>query len=280
MHPSWRDLVIAELADDSAARRRFLERSGLNGVLLALSVAGGATGERLLPLLLDDRDWDTLTARVGDLAPELDSASAIRLLAALEAALNADLPERTRIEAEALATFALERLTALWDSSKHTLPVAALEAWLATASRLSNPPPVPPVAPLWIELLPTQLVHLRSQDELVRFDEWLALADVLRLFAPQELEHFQFPERHHDVLARFVAASAMCPDDTEELVTQILRRIRRVAPAYAPDAAEAAHALAAKEEPWFEVRFETHPQRSEPALADLILVERVLRDLA
>ena len=46
--------------------------------------------------------------------------------------------------------------------------------------------------------------------------------------------------------------ATMCPEDSEELVTQILRRIRRVAPSYAPAAAGATHALAAKDDPWFE----------------------------
>lgn len=282
VHPSWRDLVIVKLADDARARHRFLERSSLDGVLLALSVAGGAAGERVLPLLLDDSDWDTLTARVAGLMPELDNASAIRLLESLEAALEADLPERARVEAEVLAAFALERLGALWNGGDVTLPVAAIEAWLTVASRLSDPPPAPCVDRLWIELLPTEPVHLRARHELVRFDEWLALADVLRLLAPEELQRFGFPERQHDVLAGFVAASTMCPDDAEELVTQILRRIRRAAPSYAPAAAEATHTLEAKDEPepWFDVRFETHPRRPEPAPTDRILVERVLRDLA
>jgi hypothetical protein len=34
-----------------------------------------------------------------------------------------------------------------------------------------------------------------------------------------------------------------------------------------------------QDEPWFEVRFETHPRRLEPAAADRTLVDRVLRDL-
>jgi hypothetical protein len=51
VHPSWRDLVIDHLAGDPLARRRFLERCSLD-VLLALSVGGGATGERRFPLLV------------------------------------------------------------------------------------------------------------------------------------------------------------------------------------------------------------------------------------
>lgn len=281
VHPSWRDLVISELARDAAARRSFLERSGLDGIMLALSVAGGASGDRVLPLLREDGDWDVLTARLADLLPVLDGPEAVRLLGSLEAALDLDLPARERVEAEALAAFVLECMVSRWSGGRSTLAVASLEAWLRVASRLPEPPPRPQVAPLWIELQPgDELVHPQSREELVRLDEWLALASVLHSFAPDELERLGFPARFHGVLAGFVGVAAACPEDVEELVTQILSRLRRIAPAYAPAAARAAHALAAKDEPWFEVRFETHPRRPEPAATDRVLVERVLRDLA
>src|SRR5882757_9830620 len=61
MHPSWRDLVIDHLARDAASRQKFLSRCGLQGFLLALSSAGGATGERAIPLLVQPRDWQALS---------------------------------------------------------------------------------------------------------------------------------------------------------------------------------------------------------------------------
>jgi len=267
------------LAEDEAARRRFLRRCGLEGILLAVSVAGGAAGERVLPLLHDDVDWDTLTARVDQISPGLDEVSAIRLLGSLAAALDADLPSRARAEVAALATLALERLAVAWDNRHVPLAAAALEAWFALASRLSEPPSAPEVARTWIELLPTGPIDLKSREALVRFDEWLALAEVLTAFAPEQFERFAFPERQHQVFAAFVVAATQPPVEAEELVAQILGRIRRVAPAYAPAAAQATHALEAKDEAWFEVRFETHPRRPEAAPTDRILVERVLSDL-
>jgi hypothetical protein len=279
VHPSWRDLVIAELAEAAVARRRFLERCGVDGVLLALSVAGGAAGERVLPLLRDDGDWDTLIARVGEIAAGLDDASAIRLLTSLSAAFDADLPERARAEVIAVAALALERVAAAWDDMHVTLGVGALEAWFALADRLPEQRSAPTVVRTWIELLPIAPVDPRSREALVRLEEWLALAEVLGAFAPDQLERFGFPERQDQLLAAFVAAATQAPDEAEELVAQILNRIRRVAPAYAPAAARATRALSAKDDPWFEVRFETHPRRPEPAPFDRDLVERVLRDL-
>lgn len=280
VHPSWRDLVIAELAEDAVARARFLERCDLEGILLALSVAGGPTGERLLPLLRDDADWDAVTARVARLASELDAPEAIRVLGALDAALEANLPDRSRSEALALARVLLERLAGMWDERRAALPVGALEAWLVLATRLPEPPAPPAVDRTWLELDQTEPVDVAARDELVRFDEWLVLASVLRRLAPDELVRFGFPERYDAILATFVGDAAReATADLEELVRRILQRLRQVAPTYAVAATQARWALAEKDDPWFEVRFETHPRLPEPAVADRVLVERVLRDL-
>jgi hypothetical protein len=48
VHPSWRDLVIEELIEDPADRQKFLRASSIEGVLLAISIAGGSAGERVL----------------------------------------------------------------------------------------------------------------------------------------------------------------------------------------------------------------------------------------
>jgi hypothetical protein len=280
VHPSWRDLVIEQLADDAAARSRFLERCGLEGVLLALSVGGGEAGERILPLLRADGDWDIVAARLAGLALDLDDAAVIRLFESLGAAFDAELAGDARAELAALAALALERVRAGWEERRATLSVAALEAWFVLAARLDDSPPFPSVARTWIELVPTEPVAFDSRAELVRLDQWLALASVLRRFAPTELEHFGFPQRQHDVLAAFATEASTQPSpEAEELTTRILRRIRTLVPAYAYAAAVATRAIEARDEPWFEVRFETHPRQPEPVAADGALVDRVLRDL-
>jgi hypothetical protein len=279
VHPSWRDLVIARLAEDDAERSRFLERCGLEGILLAVSVAGGAGGGRALPLLNADADWDLASARVARLAPDLDDASAIRLLGSLRAALEARLPDRARAEAAALATLVLERIASAWDDAPAPVPVAAVEAWFRLAAVAPEPLPMLQLGPTWIELLPTQAVDVQSRAEVVRLDDWLALVEVLQAFAPDALDRFGFPRRQHHVLDAFVADSGKRSPDDAELVTRILRRIRRVTPVHAVAAARATHELEGQNAPWFEVRFETHPRRPEPAPSDRDLVERVLRDL-
>ena len=45
MHPSYRDLVIDELARDAHLQQAFLSSTGLGGIKLAISDTGGASGD-------------------------------------------------------------------------------------------------------------------------------------------------------------------------------------------------------------------------------------------
>ncbi len=60
IHPSYRDLVIDELEKNEASAIYFLERCSATGIQLALSVAGGASGDRRFPLMSSPRSWDVL----------------------------------------------------------------------------------------------------------------------------------------------------------------------------------------------------------------------------
>lgn len=64
-------------------RERFLHNCSGHGALLALSLAGGHGGERELPLLKHDTDWDALTDRLYTLVPELEPAELLGRMVAL-----------------------------------------------------------------------------------------------------------------------------------------------------------------------------------------------------
>jgi hypothetical protein len=285
VHPSWRDLVITALADDAAARTTFLERTGLEGALLAISIAGGASGDRSLPLLRSDADWDTASTRIARLARELDAPSAIRLLQALATTVRGQtvrpqIGGPARAEATALATLTLERLQRAWDDQHELLAAAELAEWFALAAWVPEPPRTPRYDRTWIELLPTRPVDIRSRPEVVRFDDWLALAEVIRASEPEALERLGFPHRQHDVLSAFVQVAALADTDAPELITTALARIRRIAPQLAGDAYEATQTLLHADEPWFDVRFESHsPSPPPPSSSDRLRVARVLQDL-
>src|SRR6185503_19145436 len=101
----WRDLMIEHLAADPEQRRAFLAACELPGVELALSTAGGVRGERSLPLLIDDEDWDALGDTVHRLCRDAPQSEVERLLGALDNALNT-VPE-THEELLAIAEMAL-----------------------------------------------------------------------------------------------------------------------------------------------------------------------------
>ncbi len=145
VHPSWRDLVIEELAGDAAARSRFLGCCSLDGILLALSRGGGSAGERRRPLLVTDQDWDTATDRLHRLVPELADHDLLRLLATLEDALVATPDDA---ELQALGTAALERIAVYLSETEVYATAAVLDEWSRAAALLDRPPR-PPRSRLW-----------------------------------------------------------------------------------------------------------------------------------
>lgn len=86
IHPSVRDLVIDQLAENVLDRQRYLSRGGANCYSLALSELGGSEGERIRPLLRTEEDWGLLielqkrivhAGEVAELAAVVNAASAV-----------------------------------------------------------------------------------------------------------------------------------------------------------------------------------------------------------
>jgi hypothetical protein len=145
VHPSWRDLVIDRLTTHAAERRIFLERCSIEGVLLALSRAGGRTGERTRPLLVDDGDWDALHANVLALVPDLADPDLLRLFAAFEDGLTfeheAHDPEAG--ELAAVARTALSQIARCWDTRQSFATFELLRRWEEVSSLLRDAPTPP-----------------------------------------------------------------------------------------------------------------------------------------
>ncbi len=293
VHPSWRDLVIDELVRDPEARRTFLLDSSIDGLLLTLSTAGGETGERVVPLLLEDADWDTLADRIGSLGAELDGPAVTRLLGTLAEARWAVSGQRH--ELDALAAYALARVARRWDETRAVIAVGLLSVWFELAADLPERPAPPDLATTWIELLPTERPDLDDDAELARWDEWTALADVLMEHAPGALVSFAFPAGQGDAITGFVTGAqaeedAIWHSPRRALVAQILRRLARLAPGLSVGAARIGHKLATEPpSPFDEPAGNARPISRElrrildaptpKPRPDEALVGRVLRDL-
>jgi hypothetical protein len=193
VHPSWRDLVIDELREDPDARRRFLSVSAIDGVTLAISDAGGSTGERTLPLLLDDADWDAFGDRLHELRPELEDRELARVLFALSGAITVVSDPYQARELDSLTANVVRTNRRVWDAQRAPVPVFLLEAWYGANACLATPVAHPHLAPTWAELHPGALL-LEHPDpaELARTEEWLEFAEVLRRYDPTTLELFGF----------------------------------------------------------------------------------------
>ena len=225
VHPSWRDLVISELARDDELRRRFLRHCGVDGAALALSSGGGRDGERVRPLLTEDADWDALGDNLHHACSELAPNEAVRLLGVLGEAIDG-------VEADALSAMVLERLEQRWRGC--VVSVDALEAWTAAAGRL---PPHATVAATWLELDPPGAP--RTPVELERFADWLRLAELIAAWDRGLLDNFGFPDRCGDVLDAFIAEPALTEPPVErELRVDALARLARLDPSRADAALE------------------------------------------
>jgi hypothetical protein len=291
VHPSWRDLVIDELREDPDARRRFLSVSGVDGLTLAVSGAGGSTGERALPLLIDDADWDELGDRLHQLRPELEDRELARVLLALSGAIAAVTDARQALELDNLAANVLRTTRRAWDERRGAVPVFLLEAWYAVNACLTQPVARPQLAPTWVELHPGGLLLERPDPaELARTDEWLELAEMLRRYDLSALERFGFFTRDRDLLERLIVTLTRASDDDElrPLTESVLARIERLVPGLALGAQSAREigrlvdGLGRRR--WWVPEDIAAPPSTEPATASALQfhredVDRVLRDL-
>lgn len=206
VHPTWRDLVIERLAGDAELRRHFLGHCGPHGVVLALSTGGGAAGERVLPLVVGDEDWDALGDRIYAVIPELDHAELAAVLRAVRAALMTVRPDRSPTaagEAGALARMALERSAATWEATGAPVLLDCVDAWLSLSAALD--PRVWPtfLTATWADLLPVGLPEPQDLAEVQRFTDWVTLCDLLSEFSLELLGELGFSGQHNTLIRRF-----------------------------------------------------------------------------
>jgi hypothetical protein len=291
VHPSWRDLVIDELREDAGARRRFLTASGVDGVTLALSRAGGSTGQRTLPLLIADADWDALGDRIHRLRPELEDRELARVLLALSGSPAAVNDAHDARELDSLAVNVLSAIRGTWDARHEPVAVFLLEAWYGLNAGVREPVAPPDLAPTWTELHPGGLTHEHpGPSELARTEEWLELAEVLSRYEPAALERFGFFGPDRDLLERLIVTltRTSADEDLHARCQSVLARIERLVPDLAVGA-RSAREIGRLVEGLGRRRWWAPEDIDAPPTAELVIasgsdfhredVDRVLRDL-
>ena len=275
VHPTWRDLVIERLGADPARRRRFLTHCGVHGIVLALSVAGGAGGGRQLPLLVSDADWDAVGDRLHALTPELETRELLELLETLTAMLDELDPATGAGEPPALAGLVLTRTAARWDAAGEPIPLPVLDAWLRLAGRLESPPAPPSLGTTWAELLPARTPDPEDTAEVQRFTDWLILCGLL---APPQLAALGWGPGQMASIADFVdRVGGDPPRFATDAVIQALEATARLHPELGGRARRLITMVLAPE------MSETHAGEAqrfdEPAPAEAFDIDRVLADL-
>jgi len=182
IHPSYRDLVIDELASDPSRVLIFLQRVSIAGVKLALSQAGGAGGERAFPLMMNAESWETLghgckeivdgaeDSAVGDLIDVLGDASKI-----------GSLRGAPRAYLETLLRRVLSVACRKWDEQATAVQGSVIAAFVRAARRLTSFPNLPAIEISWraaVELVDREVDKGTLSDSgFVR--QWSELRDVI-----------------------------------------------------------------------------------------------------
>lgn len=198
IHPSCRDLVIEELATHAELRNRFLGTMSLQGIKLAISDSGGATGNRQLPLMNHPSAWEVLEKRCLELAISKSSSEAIDLLTALaSAATNTSDPARKNSLCKVIAAICTA-IAAKWDKESTVLRADHLVAY-SEASILVRPfPPMPNMEPSWeIHLQSVRSALAEAEDgkylEPEPIRQWTKFMTVVNNNEPRFLRVIGFP---------------------------------------------------------------------------------------
>ena len=281
--------MIGELGADAEARRRFLSACGVYGVMLAVSREGGVAGERALPLLLGDRDWDALGDRIAELLRELDDHDLARVLTAFEETLRGELEPAQAREAHSLANYVLAATRRSWMKRPRPLPVFVLEAWYRLNDAAAEPVASPPLGLTWTELHPPRALPILpiTRSALTQLEEWLALAQILARHDPDALDALRFDANDHELLGHVaVSLSRELADDLKPLAVRVLERIRELAPEYSDLTRTASRRLSApaEEDRWWVPHDIPAPPSTEPVSHERVGftrsdVTRVLNDL-
>lgn len=204
IHPSYRDIVIDELARDLASQAQFLSRASVIGVNLALSEAGGEEGTRVRPLLGSLSNWERLHSRCRALAEVAGESSVRDLLAVLNMASSST---RAKERANPILLSVYEGFLHRVLTDRIALDVATLEVLWQAAWILGASDRFPRLRKAWIssarELLSDgSLCHLTVRD----LEKYHGMCDLIRKRDPVLWASPSFSRRHERVIAVVLAA--------------------------------------------------------------------------
>lgn len=286
MHPSWRDLVIDHLSSNSAARRKFLSRCGLQGFMLAFSSAGGASGNRVTPLLVDADDWHALTNSLPTvLASEISAPG--RVLDAVRdaiAASKAMVPIGSEPRLLELAGELLKHLHADWQTTPQKCTALLLLKYYQLSECLWPLPRSPNLPAIWDAHVEATFQEIDESDpeeadtDYPAVRQWIDLADTIANNEPRFLRQAGFSEKYLETLQALIASlktrvSYDFEFETEEACSEEETRLNhfktmgwqlaRLAPKLSETAKDVARSASTREETIREHRWELEEAAKE-----------------
>ncbi|MFA6445259.1 MAG: hypothetical protein WCV99_23225, partial [Sterolibacterium sp.] len=187
VHPSFRDLVIDELADDLQLQERYWRGADSHGIAIALSQSGGASGDRRWPLLGHQQCWPWF----GDCCERLASSSGqfgVRQLMdyLTEAWKQEDITQDERNLLLPVYSRVLQAVATRWTTDLRDASESTVKVFVELCSLSGIGAPMPDLAPIF----ETVLINLEvmAYQELVQdpdeLDQFLRVAVLLTDYQP------------------------------------------------------------------------------------------------
>jgi hypothetical protein len=210
IHPSCRDLVIEELAREHDLQSKFLGSMSLQGIKLAISDSGGATGDRHMPLMNYRGNWDLLTNRCLKVVASGTQDDITDLLTALtSAATNTTDSERKSYLCEAIASVC-ETARNKWDSNSSSLSTEDLTAYCDASILLTPLASIPKLDSSWkfhLDAMEEAVEHAENNDVLNPrpLHKWVAFTTAVHNNEPRFLRTVGFPGKLAADINRLIA---------------------------------------------------------------------------
>ncbi len=197
-HPSYRDLVIDELARNARTREEFLTRMSLEGIKLAISDLGGATGERAFPLMVSRKNWSVLESRCVSIVRDGSNRAIESLLDALRSAINHTEEEKRRENLLQILGAVIEHTRKRWDDADEALLPSILKTFCEASLLLEPLPALPDLENSWESVEDEFDIGLRANNsdkslEPHWFEDWIKLVKIISENEPRFLRQINFP---------------------------------------------------------------------------------------
>jgi len=218
VHPSYRDLVIERLSLDKAMRLRYLEKGDTAAVTLALSQAGGASGEREFPLLPDEGSWETLRSASTKAIFDGPEENVDTILSAIEGISTSN--PLIRSEVESLIAQVCKTIKSRWDKDNKSISAKFLGRFYDLSSKVQSQLPSPQLALSWETAL-SKAERAVEECEAGSFAldgtnilEWAEIVGTLSENEPLYLKKLGFPQNFEET-AKSIMTIAEAEAETE-----------------------------------------------------------------